>query len=238
MVKSGTSWRLSGGSWWIEALHHPEWYQTLSPQIVVHISRYIHHPNPHGEIPKGYRYHPIYSMIILCWKISQSIQKKENEKLLHQSGFAIPLPTCLKDHLPSQIASWHVFRMPFSLGNRTYCWWKKSQTTTWDGAKTCKQWGYLPYQLVFPNFSHQQYTKQKYHPQVSTETQNPSIKCKQANAKAPEIMSTVRSGFDLLLQREFYPTPVVALSFDEAFHLYGELKKCLKTPSSWWHTSF
>lgn len=26
MVKSGTSWRLSGGSWWIEAWHHPEWY--------------------------------------------------------------------------------------------------------------------------------------------------------------------------------------------------------------------
>ena len=53
MVKSGTIWRLSGGSWWIETLHHPEWYQTLSPQIVVYISRCIYHSNPHGKLRRG-----------------------------------------------------------------------------------------------------------------------------------------------------------------------------------------
>ena len=60
------------------------------------------------------------------------------------------------------------------------------------------KWDIYAYQLVLAGFqSHQQYIQKK-QPQVSTETHHPSIKCKQANAKAPEIMSKVRSGFDLV----------------------------------------
>ena len=43
-----------------------------------------------------------------------------------------------------------------------YCWWKKSETTTWDGAKTWYIMGFqLPFpQHVSPDFFHQQYVFQ------------------------------------------------------------------------------
>ena len=41
--------------------------------------------------------------------------------------------------------------------NWTYCWWKKSQTTTWDGEKNPINNGRIIIQTVVQDFVHQQY---------------------------------------------------------------------------------